>query len=67
MDNTEGTQTQISQSKYETTIIDVASRIFSAYVISGSVNYPNEEAMMERAIDYSIGIIKKVKDRLSKE
>ena len=67
MDNTEESQTQLSQSRYETTIIDVASRIFSAYVIAGSVNYPNEEAMMERSIDYSVGIIKKVKERLGKE
>jgi len=67
MDNTETPRTQSSQSRYETTIIDVASRIFSAYVIAGSVNYPNEEAMMDRAIDYSIGIIKKVKARLGNE
>lgn len=65
--DTETPQTQPGQSRYETTMIEVASRIFSAYISSGAVNYPNEEAMMERAIDYAIGIIKKVKERLSKE
>jgi len=67
MDNTDANKSQQSQSRYETTIIDVASRIFSAYISAGLVNYPNEEAMMERSIDYAIGIIKKTKDRLSKE
>jgi len=67
MDNTEAPQAQQGQSRYETTIIEVASRIFSAYITTGAVNYPNEEAMMERAIDYSIGLIKKVKERLRKD
>ncbi|MBN2244431.1 MAG: hypothetical protein JW755_01160 [Candidatus Aminicenantes bacterium] len=67
MCDTEASQAQESQIRYETAVIEAASRIFAAYIITGAVNYPNEEAMMERSIDYSMGIIKKVKERLSKE